>query len=56
MTSLTASVLEETTQVIDMTFVNVAADISKVALILSVFEEHERDDRATEPLMQKVGA
>jgi hypothetical protein len=30
---LTATVLEETTQVIDTTAVNVAADVSKVALI-----------------------
>jgi hypothetical protein len=33
MASLTATVLEETTQIIDTTAVNVAADISKVALI-----------------------
>jgi hypothetical protein len=33
MTSLTATVLEETTQIIDTTAVNVAGDISKVALI-----------------------
>jgi len=33
MTGLTATVLEETTQIIDTTAVNAAADISKVALI-----------------------
>ena len=33
LTSLTATVLEETTQMIDTAAVNVAADISKVALI-----------------------
>ena len=43
MTSLTATVLEETTQMIDTTAVNVAADISKVALICQCSKKTKGD-------------
>ena len=43
MTSLTATVLEETTQIIETTAVNVAADISKVALIFQRSKNTKED-------------